>query len=373
MNRIFGFRPMTAAALIDYCGSASAVFDMKKEELGQILGPYSKYTDMIGDAAIEEAEKEIYRAGKEGIVFIGRNEEAFPQLLAECEDCPAGIYVRSPSPGYLNRHKDYVSIVGTRKVSDYGKDWCRKIIEAMARSGAGPVIVSGLAYGTDITAHMAALDNGLDTIAVMATGVDLTYPALHRRQARRIAETGASALISDYPLGTGAQKINFIRRNRIIAGMSRVTVLIESGIRGGGMITARQAFSYNREVYALPGRADDPLSAGCNLLIRSSAAVPVISEKDILESLGYDPSGAAERKPESTAARYKDTLDNGEIAGMTGILSLVKRHGHISLQEISEMSGMEYRMVAELAGILENDGLIRIDIMQRCSINGKNI
>ena len=243
-------------------------------------------------------------------------------------------------------------------------------MDALAGTGKNPVIVSGLAYGTDITAHRTALEDGLDTIAVMATGADTVYPPAHRGDALKIAGKAGSALITDYPLHTKAIAINFIRRNRIIAGMCRATILIESRSKGGGMITASQAFSYNRDVFALPGRAGDPFSAGCNSLIRSGCAAPVTSERDLVESLGFifrKESG----KHAVPSEYYSGVMDKDAVGMMSRILLLTRKNRRMSLDELADATDLPYGTVAELCGILETDGFISIDLMQRCTINRK--
>lgn len=371
LNRIFGYEPRIASALIRHLGSAKEVFSLGKDTLDEILGPHSKYAGQIGPASLESAEKELIEASALGITFIGRGEKGYPELLSECEDAPSGLYIRSRTPETcLAGDRDFISIVGTRNISAYGRDWCRQIVQALAHTEKPPVIVSGLAYGTDITAHLAALDAGLRTIAVMATGADSVYPAAHRGHAGRIAASDGSAAITDYPLHTRAVAINFIRRNRIIAGISRATVLIESRARGGGMITARQAFSYDRDVFALPGRADDPMSEGCNMLVRSGCAIPVTSMEDFISSLGYTPEKKAERNiAEICRDRPAWTGRTDEIAR---VLLHIKKNRRISIQELADATGLGFRVTAEITGLLESDGFISVDLMQRCSINGKN-
>ena len=373
LNRIFGYEPRIASALLGYAGSAKDIFKMTSDDLKTALGPWSAYPGKITGKAIDEAVRELKEAERYGTVFAGKGSPGYPELLACCEDAPMGLYIRSGHPEKcFSKGRDYISIVGTRDVSEYGKDWCMRIVDAIASSGADPVIVSGLAYGTDITAHTAALEAGLDTIAVMATGTDTVYPAAHWKHAMRIMEKKGSGLVSDYPLHTRAIPLNFIRRNRIIAGIGKATILIESRIKGGGMITARQAFSYDRELYALPGRADDPLSAGCNALIRSCSATPVTSGQDLVESLGYIFRKKPERRKKSASDCYDGKLDKHEVENIALILRLIRKYGKITLQELTEETGFSYKAVAGLAGILENDGFISIDLMQRCSISRKN-
>ena len=204
----------------------------------------------------------------------------------------------------------------------------------------------------------------------MATGADTVYPAAHRPAARRIEEKPGSALVTDYPLHTQAIPVNFVRRNRIIAGMCRATILIESRLKGGGMITADQAFSYDRDVFVLPGRADDPMSAGCNYLIRTGCATPITSEKNLMESLGFSLK-KAEGGKRKLSEYYRGVLDSCQTEQMSRILLAIKKNRRISMDELSETCSIGYNTVAGLCGILETDGFIDIDLMQRCTINRK--
>lgn len=371
MNRIFGYEPRIASALLDCFGSAASVFRQDRKTISEVLGPWSGHADKICARSLDMAAAELEEARRLGVEFVGRGETGYPVLLAECEDAPAGLYVRSAAPAAcMATPRPFIAIVGTRDISPYGKEWCIRIVDALARTGENPVIVSGLAYGTDITAHLAALENGLDTIAVMATGADTVYPAAHRPAARQIEEKPGSALVTDYPLHTQAIPVNFVRRNRIIAGMCRATILIESRLKGGGIITANQAFSYDRDVFVLPGRADDPMSAGCNYLIRTGCATPITSERNLMESLGFSLK-KAEGGKRKLSEYYKGVLDSCRTEQMSRILLAIKKNRRISMDELSETCGIGYSTVAGLCGILETDGFIDIDLMQRCTINRK--
>ena len=204
----------------------------------------------------------------------------------------------------------------------------------------------------------------------MATGPEEVYPFRHREFAQRLVNTPGCALISDYPPGTSPVALNFLRRNRIIAGLSDATLLIESKIKGGGMMTARLAYSYNREVYALPGRADDLRSQGCNDLIRRKIAEPITSGKHLLDSLGLT---ARRKSPASSLtsriiSTYGDTLSSEQIDIMTGIIKVIMNRRGITVDELPGATGIDYRTVAELTGILEIDGFICIDLLKRCRI-----
>ena len=337
-----------------------------------LLGPHSKYKGAISTKAVDLAYQELERLASRGIHFIGWNEDGYPGQLKECEDPPTGLYIRSNTPeGLWNRRM--ISVVGTRDLSPYGMEWCGKLISALAEipEKDRPVIVSGLALGTDICAHKKALSCGLSTIAVMATGPEEVYPGRHRYFAEEIASSAGSALVTDYPPGTAPLAIHFLRRNRIIAGLSEATVLIESKIKGGGMMTARLADSYNRTVFALPGRVDDIRSQGCNLLIRNRTAIPLTSIDDTLKELGVR---RISRKSDSSDTTRLETLYSGavsqdRIAAMGKILLVIRRRRGISVEEISAETGMDYCMINQLIGMLETDGIISRDLLQRCFIN----
>lgn len=374
LGKIFGFKPKIALALIGHLGNAREVFNISKKDLELLLGPHSQYTDIIRKAAVYEAADELERYEKLDISFIGWTEEHYPALLKECPDAPVGLYVRSRTHvSKLWTPKKSIAVVGTRDISPYGKEWCAKTVFGLASSSERPAIVSGLALGTDICAHKAALEAGLPTIAVMATGPEDIYPYRHRNFAEDMYKVPGCALITDYPPGTAPLAIHFLRRNRIIAGLSDATVLVESKIKGGGMMTARLAFSYDRDVFALPGRVDDIRSQGCNMLIRSKIAEPLTSIPEFLDSLGMKGEKTAEAVSdmEALTARYNSKISNERLSQMAKLLNFIRRQRGITVEELSQSSGLEYAKTVELTSILELDGFINMDLMQRCCINPK--
>ena len=376
MNRIFGFEPKVALGLISRLGSANAIFELSSKELDLLTGPYFKYKGQIRPHAVETEMEELERLSTQGISFCGWTEDGYPELLKECEDPPVGLYIRSRTPIHeLWKARSNIAVVGTRDISPYGAEWCSRIVKSLSLTDPRPTIISGLALGTDIIAHKTAIDNGLPTIGVMATGPESVYPHRHKAFAEQLVNTPGCALVSDYPPETSPVALNFLRRNRIIAGLSNATLLIESKIKGGGMMTCRLAFSYNRDVYALPGRADDIRSQGCNDLIRRKIAEPITSEKELANSLGlrFRATSIAPNLEDRLMKRYEDTSDNDRINMMKIIILTIKRHRGITLEELSENTGIGYRTIAELTGILEIDGFICIDLLQRCSINYKNV
>lgn len=371
LNRIFGFEPKIAHAMLAHFGSASEVFSLKEKEVEQILGPYSRYRQSIRLSAVEKESIELERLERKDIRFLGCTEEGYPPLLKECADAPVGLYIRSRTPPeeiFMPRKE--IGIVGTRDLSPYGKEWCTKIVEAFAGTESRPRIISGLALGTDICAHKAAVEYGLETIAVMATGPEDIYPGRHREFALRLCDTPGCALVTDYPPGTAPLAIHFLRRNRIIAGLSEALLLIESKVKGGGMMTSRLAFSYNRDVFALSGRVDDICSQGCNYLIKNKIAEPIISPEDLIESLKLGPSSPRRREDwqEGLAREYGSRMSQDRISGMSAILLEIRKERGIQLEELCARCRMDYSQVAMLAGILESDGFISIDLLQRCTI-----
>lgn len=375
LGRIFGFEPKTALALISHCGDAKSIFRLGKDELEALLGPYSRHRGEICPEKQEEAYRELTDLQSKGIRYIGFTEENYPEILKECEDPPVGLYIRSETPEdelWIPSRK--ISIVGTRDISPYGKEWCERIVRGLASSGEKPMIVSGLALGTDICAHRTALECGLPTIGVMATGPECIYPYRNEGPARQMVRTPGCALVTDYPPGTAPLAVHFLRRNRIIAGLSQATILVESKIRGGGMMTSRLAFSYNRDVYALPGRADDLRSQGCNRLIREKVAEPLTSIEELLDSIGMK---APSKSGKLSAADllhsiYSGTMEQKKVTMMHQILDEIIRERGISIEEIAESASLPYHLAGKLCNIMESDGLISIDLLGRCSIRAKN-
>ena len=371
LNRIFGFEPKAAHALISHVGSASEIFSLETEDIDRLIGPWSRYKGKICRKAFDEAAEEVEKLKRNGIHFIGYTETGYPELLKECEDSPIGIYIRSSTPPEeLFRETRKIAIVGTRDISPYGTEWCSRMVQGLGRSTDKPLIVSGLALGTDIRAHQEAMECGLHTVAVMATGPEAIYPYRHRAFAEKMASTHGCALITDYPPDTAPLAIHFLRRNRIIAGLSDSTILVESRIKGGGMMTARLAFSYNREVYALPGRVDDSRSQGCNLLIKNKIAESIDSVEGLIESLGMQ---MHTRKNAVSDTELLQGIFSGTtpstIHEMTSILSAIRKNRGMNLDDLADFTGLGYRKTSQLTAMLEMEGIISIDLLQRCTIN----
>jgi DNA processing protein len=277
--------PVLAKRLIAYTGSLEAVFSEKKKNLLKIPGFGEKIIDQVLDnGVLSLAEKEIEYIEKNNIIPLFYLDEDYPRRLKQCEDAPVILYAKGNVN--LNETKT-LSIVGTRNASDYGRELCNQMVSGLAENHKDILIISGLAYGIDICAHKAALKHDFFTVAVLGHGLSWIYPSVHKAVARQITEKGA--LVSEFLNEETPEAPNFVKRNRIIAGLADVTVVIESGEKGGALITAEIANSYNRDVMAFPGRVSDKYSSGCNKLIKNNKASLAESVADLEYLMGWEP------------------------------------------------------------------------------------
>lgn len=282
LSLIPGVGGITAKKLISYCGGVEAIFREKKAALVKIPGiGQSLAASILNEKSFERAEKEMLFIEKHRIKPLFFLDKEYPARLKHCEDGPILLFVKGEAS--LNTAK-VVSIVGTRNITDYGREKCNEIVEGLLPHKA--LVVSGLAYGVDACAHKKALDTGLETAAVLGHGLDRIYPPLHQQLAKRIASQGA--LVTDFLTETKPDRENFPKRNRIIAGLCDAVIVIEAADSGGALITANIANSYNRDVFALPGRTTDPYSKGCNMLIKSNKAALIESVADLEYIMGWD-------------------------------------------------------------------------------------
>jgi len=276
---------ITARKLIEYIGSPEGVFMEKTSTLRNIPGVGEYLASRVSvKNYLNEAGAEINQMEKRGISAVYYQDEAYPWRLKNCADAPILLFYRG-TPEF-NGAK-YLSVVGTRNATGYGREMCEGIISGLAGRHPELLIISGLAYGIDVMAHRFALKYGLDTFAVLAHGLHTLYPSTHADVAGRIMKQGA--LLSDFPTTVKPERNNFLRRNRIIAGLSEATLVVESGPKGGALITAELAASYSREVFAVPGRVGDTYSSGCNRLIQNNIAALVENGTDIEKLLGWEP------------------------------------------------------------------------------------
>lgn len=273
---------ITAKKLISHCGSAEAIFKEKKKNLLNIDGIGSTtISDLFGTYHFEVAEKELKFIKDNEVKCSYFMDSEYPEKLKHCIDGPILLF----QSGTINLKKQrIISIVGTRKITTYGISFCEQLVEQLAVFN--PVIVSGFAYGTDISAQKAALKNNLQTIGCLAHGLNQTYPTAHKKYVADIEKHGG--FMTDFWSSSNPDRENFLKRNRIIAGLSEATIVIESAERGGSLVTADIANSYNRDVFAVPGRTTDNQSVGCNNLIKFQKAHALTTPLDVPYILNWE-------------------------------------------------------------------------------------
>ena len=273
-----------ARRLVDTVGSAADVFRLRTElpERFPSLVHASVVAALDNPSAFLQAEKELEWAGKNRVECLTLSDERYPSRLRECEDAPVVLFFRGNAD--LNRLR-VVSMVGTRRATDYGKRFCADFLHDLSELCSDVLVVSGLAYGIDVHAHRAALANGLSTVGVLAHGLDRIYPAAHRKTAVDMLAGGG--LLTEFPIGTNPDRHNFVARNRIVAGMSDAVIVVESAAKGGSLITAELAGGYQRDCFAVPGRATDEFSKGCNQLIRDNKAALINDASDFVNAMNW--------------------------------------------------------------------------------------
>ncbi len=348
LSLIKGIGPVLVRNIVAYLGDVEAVFKEKEQVLSRIPGIGIKNASLIAKAdPFERAEKEIEFIQKHHLKATFFLDDDYPSRLNNCEDAPVMIYHKGNHA--LEGHK-MLSIVGTRKVTEQGKEITRDIIKNIGIRFPNTTIVSGLAYGVDIYAHRAALDYGLSTIAVLAHGLDRVYPSLHKKTATDMLRDGA--LVTEFMSGTNPDRQNFVKRNRIVAGLSDATLVVESAEKGGALITAHLAQGYNRDVLAIPGRKDDEFSRGCNKLIKTQVAALVESADDI----GYALNWEANKKQNEVQQLTLFSMPKGEVGE---VYKLIRQEKEITINLLSLKSGMPVNKISSLMLQLEFDGLVK--------------
>lgn len=277
-----GVGPVLTKRLVAYCGSPREVFAQKTSQLAKVPGIGTILAKIItqSSAVLEKAAREIKFCEQHKIRILTYQDEAYPQRLKFCEDSPPVLFLQGNTP--LNASR-MINIVGTREPSLYGKNFTEKLIEDLVYYDV--TIVSGMAYGIDITTHKTCLKYDIPTIGVMAHGMDMIYPAAHSNIANKMVKNGA--IMTEFLSGTGPDKENFPKRNRIVAGLCDATIVIETGLKGGSMITARLANDYSRDVFALPGSPDNEKARGCNFMIKTQRAALFENAEDIAQLMGW--------------------------------------------------------------------------------------
>ena len=333
---------VTAKNLLGHFGSAEAVFKAKSHELQQVqgIGPLIA-AQVLESNAIREAEKQLKFIEKHEVKTLFFTDDEFPNRLRHCFDAPILLYYKGTAN--LN-HNRILSVVGTRKATEYGRMLCRQLAEVLAPYNV--IIVSGLAYGIDIAAHKESLAQGIPTIGVLAHGLDRIYPPLHMPIAQQMTLNGG--LLTEFPLKTNPDRENFPQRNRIIAGISDATIVVEATAKGGALITAEIANSYNRDVYAFPGRTTDLFSEGCNFLIKTNRGALINHGKDLVYYLGWE-----QEKPNVRQIQLPLGLSSDELK----VIELLK-NAPLRIDELSLLANISQSKLAMQLLSLEMQGIL---------------
>ena len=326
LRQIYGVGDVIAKNLIAYLGSASAVFKARKEELLKVpqVGEYVAAFVLSAKNNVEifkRAEDEIKFIEEEKITSLFFTDAAYPSKLKHCIDAPILLFYKGTAN--LNQEK-IVAVIGTRNATDYGKQQTEKLLSDLAAEHI--LVVSGLAYGIDICAHKAALANKLDTVGVLAHGLDNLYPEVHTTTANKMVHQGG--LLTEFLSQTKPDKENFPKRNRIVAGMSDAVIVIESKRTGGALITAEIAHTYNRDVFAFPGKAEEEYSAGCNMLIKRNKASLIENAADLLYAMGWEQTDTKKLKSKQFILPINLSEDENQI------IDLIKERDAIHVDEI---------------------------------------
>jgi len=338
---------INARKLVAHFGNVENIFRESYRNLTKIPGIGSGLAKYIADRSyLDTAEKEAEYVTKHDIRTFFYLDPCYPFRLRQCDDSPVVFFFKGTCD--LNAPK-IISVVGTRSATPNGREICEKIIAGLASGHPDLIIVSGLAYGIDITSHKAALSNNLQTIGVLGHGFKTIYPSLHRSTAETMVKNGG--LVTDFLSDALPERNNFIKRNRIIAGLSDATLVVQSGTKGGALITADIANSYNRDVFAVPGRPEDHYSAGCNTLIKSNKAALVENSDDIEYFLDWKP---AKTKPPVQRILFSD-LDETEKT----IYELLSRDNELSIDSICRTLDIPVFKLSSLLLQMEFRGLIK--------------
>ncbi|MBN4062210.1 DNA-processing protein DprA [Bacteroidales bacterium AH-315-I05] len=341
---IEGIGDMRAKKLIAYCGGAEAVFKEKKSALQKIPDIGKALAEVVvAQDVLSQAEEEIEFIEKNSITPLFYLDKGYPIRLKHCDDSPVMLYAK----GNMNLNAEkVVSIVGTRNATNYGKKICEKLVEELARHNV--LIISGLAYGIDILSHKAALKNNLQTVAVLGHGLDKIYPQQHRSTSAKMLGNGG--LVTDFLPNTKPDRENFPKRNRIVAGLADAVIVIESAASGGSLITAEIANSYNRDVFAVPGKIGDNYSEGCNWLIKINKAALLESAKDIQYLMGWEKQG----KKSVQKKLFVDLNSEEEL-----LVKLLKQNGEIPIDRICLQTDMPMSKTSSVLLKLEFKGVVR--------------
>ena len=338
---------VTAKNLISYCGGAREVFEARKRELIKIPGiGLQTANSIVNQTVLEEAEKEVAYIEQENITPLFYLDENYPQRLKHYPDAPVVLFYKGTAN--LNHHR-IVGIIGTRKPTPQGISICENLVEEL--KSFGPIIISGLAYGIDISAHRKTLELGMETVAVLGHGLKRVYPAQHKKTALEMIERGG--LLTEFASHVNPERENFPMRNRIVAGLCDAVVVVETAVRGGSMITAQLASGYNKDVFAFPGRVKDKYSQGCHQLIKNNIANLTEGVDDITAVLGW------EKKEHNGKASKQEQLFYALTDLEKLVVDAIQEAEEIGVDQLSFQIKISNSELASLLLNLEFQGVVR--------------
>jgi DNA processing protein len=334
-----------AKLLVEQFGDAASVFKAKKKEIAAVENIGEVRAKCIKSfTEFDTAEQEIIFTEKHHIKALFLSDKEYPQRLLHCYDPPTLLYYRGSAD--LNNPK-VISIIGTRNNTEYGKQATESLIEGLAEQNV--LVVSGLAFGIDAVAHKSALHNNLQTVGVLGHGLDTIYPLQHKQLAKEMLLHGG--LVTEFRKNTKADKHNFPKRNRIVAGMADATIVIETAAKGGSMITAELAYNYNRDVFAVPGKITDSKSSGCLKLIQQNKAILLTDAAQLVQVMGWQEQH--QQKKKATHELFIDLSDDERI-----LVDLLKDKESVHIDQLYLESNLSSSSVAAAMLNLELQNVI---------------
>lgn len=347
LTKIEGVGDILARNLMEFFGDEEQIFRTSKKDLMSVDGISTVLSsEILNPEVFRKAEKELNFVRKNNIKTYFFTDHDYPYRLKECIDAPVLLYYKGNADWNV---KKVISIVGTRKATGYGIDFCNSFLQDISFSYPDILILSGLAYGIDIQAHKAAIESKLPTIGVLAHGLDRIYPSAHRKTAVEMLKNGG--LLTEFPSDTQPDKFNFVRRNRIVAGMADATIVVQSDAKGGSLITAEFANSYNRDVFALPGRITDRESAGCNILIEKNKAAILQSTDGFVQAMQWDVCKSSKPKQQQL---FLDLSQDEQL-----IFDTLASTGALHINLISNQTGLPVSMLLPLLLNMEMKGIVK--------------
>ena len=339
--------------ILQKLGSATAIIEHRNNIKDVLPDASDKLIETIknADRVLIQAEQEFSWAQNNGVEVLCWNDERYPQRLKECVDAPLTLFYKGSAN--LNKQR-IISIVGTRKCTHYGQDLIKHLIMELQRLCPDVLIVSGLAYGVDINAHRMALDYHFETVGVLAHGLDYLYPHAHKETALQMLSHGG--LLTEYCTNTKADKMNFVRRNRIVAGMCDACILVESALKGGGLITAGIAKDYSRDVFAFPGAVGAPYSEGCNALIAQNGAALITSANDLVVNMNWENISLLNKAKEKGIERELFPTLNADEQKVVDIL---KKHNNLQINMLLAQTDLSIGKLSAVLFELEMKGIVR--------------